>query len=84
MQEWPPSDFNYLGELKNRGYREIQKEQWKKEVEIDKEGYKKCYAVEGYIGVFRDSYVCIYINQSTINPLYSALSIYLSIYSRES
>jgi len=56
MKEWPPKDEEYYRkELLKRQLRKVEVSNWEWEDDQDEKGFRKCYGLAQFYGVFRDS-----------------------------
>ncbi|CAD8064251.1 unnamed protein product [Paramecium primaurelia] len=55
FDQWPPSDFDYEEALNKYKLRKVDLAVFKRESEINNQGFRKVYEVNGYKGVFRTS-----------------------------
>ncbi|CAD8068234.1 unnamed protein product [Paramecium sonneborni] len=55
FDQWPPSDFDYEEALSKYKLRKVDLAIFKRESEINDQGFRKVYEVNGYKGVFRTS-----------------------------
>ncbi|CAD8155169.1 unnamed protein product [Paramecium pentaurelia] len=55
FDQWPPSDFDYEEALSKYKLRKVDLSVFKRESEINDQGLRKVYEVNGYKGVFRTS-----------------------------
>lgn len=55
--EWPPADYDYEAQLRRYKLRQVEWVQFKREPELDVDGSRKVYQIDGYPGVFRTSSV---------------------------
>lgn len=54
--DWPVQDEEYYAaELKKRQLRKVEVTNWEWEDDMDAQGFRKCYALNPFYGVFRDS-----------------------------
>ncbi|EKX72827.1 conserved hypothetical protein [Theileria equi strain WA] len=52
--DWPPSDFDYNGELSKRKLKLFKIEEFENQENVDSNGYGKVYELSAFPGVFRD------------------------------
>lgn len=56
LPEWPPVDKEYYdAELKKRSLRRVTIEEWEWVPDVDSNGFRKCYELSQFRGVFRNS-----------------------------
>ena len=52
LPQWPPDNFDTTEKLKENKLRLVEEKNWKKEVEINSDDYKKCVELPGYKYVY--------------------------------
>eukprot|EP00746_Dinoflagellata_sp_MGD_P003148 gnl/MRDRNA2_/MRDRNA2_106119_c0_seq1.p1 gnl/MRDRNA2_/MRDRNA2_106119_c0~~gnl/MRDRNA2_/MRDRNA2_106119_c0_seq1.p1 ORF type:complete len:296 (-),score=83.11 gnl/MRDRNA2_/MRDRNA2_106119_c0_seq1:13-831(-) len=56
VKDWPPKDAEYYSaELKKRKLRQVDIANWEWEDDTDDKGFRKCYGLAQFFGVYRDS-----------------------------
>ena len=54
LPDWPPADFDFNAELKRRGLRVVELDDWE-DAKEEVGGFGKCYGLSQFPGVYRDS-----------------------------